>query len=177
MNIDDIARPSPEFDFRAHFLGHMRASGWFADRFGNVRRHFCGDFHGSYDGDIFVLDESLEYSDGVSEKRQWRVTIDEQGNFRAESKSLVGDAIGRLLGNTLQLKYRMNVELANDKTWELKMNDWMFLQPDGSLHNITQVYKWGLRIGSVNTQYSRVEESEASSNDGEVAQSRFACAG
>ncbi len=161
MNINKINRAAPEFDFVSYFEGHRRASGWFADRFGKVRRHFCGDFIGTVRPDgVFELDEKLIYSDGVVETRLWEVTISSDGRFSAVSDSLVGKASGVIKGNALNMQYVMNVLIAPEKTWKLSMDDYMFLQPDGSLHNITQVKKFGVRIGSVSTQYHRPLESE-----------------
>ena len=173
MKIEDIAKPEPVFDFETYFSGHTKASGCFCDRFGNIRKHFTGDFVGCKEGDHFVLDETLAYSDGITEKRVWNVTINAGGRFRAEGDSLHGPASGRLFGNTLNLKYLMSVSVANNKTWKLSMDDWMVYQPDGSLHNITRVLKFGFLVGTVSTQYSKINragrtasiESLTSAND------------
>lgn len=141
------------FNFAEFFHGHTRASGWFSDRFGNPRRHFCGDFYGHYDDSQFILDEKLYYTDGVYEEKVWRVMVGEDGAFSAESPSLIGKATGQIAGNTLSMKYSMKVKIEEGKLWDLDMKDKMILQPDGSLHNITQVYKWGVRIGTVSSQY------------------------
>ncbi len=141
------------FNFAEFFHGHTRASGWFSDRFGKPRRHFCGDFYGHYDDSQFVLDEKLYYSDGIFEERVWRISIGVDGSFGAESPSLIGAATGQITGNTLAMKYSMKVKVEEGKEWALNMKDLMVLQPDGSLHNITQVSKWGLRIGTVSAQY------------------------
>lgn len=164
MNFDKLSSTGPQFDFVEYFSGHTRASGWFADRFGNVKRHFCGDFYGesrtTSDGDVFSLDEVLYYSDGVIEKRVWDVVIDASGDFSAESDSLVGPAVGKQQGSALKLHYVMNVMIAEGKFWKLSMNDYMFYQPDGSLHNSTEVKKWGMRIGNVSVQYYKHDGSE-----------------
>ncbi len=153
MKIEQVSRPTPEFKFAEFFSGHTRASGWFSDRFGKVRRHFCGDFLGTQQGEDFVLDEKLYYTDGVFEERVWRVTFPGEGLFKAESDSLVGSATGIVKGNTLAMQYHMHVLIEQGKTWQLGIKDFMILQPDGSLHNIGHVYKWGIRIGTVSTQY------------------------
>ena len=155
MKLESKALSSPEFDFVSYFSGHVKASGWFSDRFGNVRRHFCGDFFGSDVDGKFNLDETLYYVDGIVEKRVWLVTIGEDKSFSAIGSSLVGEVSGQLKGNTLHMEYAMNVQIEEDKEWLLSMDDWMFYQPDGSLHNVTNVSRWGIRIGTVSTQYQR----------------------
>lgn len=160
MNLDKVAKESPQFDFNAFFRGHTKASGWFSDRFGKPRRHFCGDFLGTLNGDRLTLDEKLFYSDGVFEERVWLVEITRNGIFQAESESLLGGASGRIRGNTLVMEYAMRVKIEEGRQWELYMKDFMMLQPDGSLHNITQIYKWGIRIGTVSTQYRHHDGSE-----------------
>lgn len=160
VNFDKLSATGPEFDFVDYFDGHTRVSGWFADRFGNVKRHFCGDFYGETEGDVFKLDEKLFYSDGIVEERTWAVSIDDNGQFKAESDSLVGPASGEQVGSALRMKYVMNVMIAENKFWKLGMNDYMFYQPDGSLHNSTEVNKWGIRIGNVSTQYYKHDGSQ-----------------
>jgi len=159
MSIDKNISTNTRFDFIEFFTGPRRVSGWFSDRFGNVRRHFCGDFVGTVrDDGVLVLDEYLLYSDGMVETRVWHVSIDDQGNFKAVSDSLVGEAKGVQKGNALNIKYVMNVQIDPTTQWQLSMNDFMFLQPDGSLHNITHVKKYGVRIGTVSAQYARPDD-------------------
>lgn len=160
VNFKQLSSLGPEFKFVDYFEGHTRASGWFADRFGNVKRHFCGDFFGEQRGDVFNLDETLFYSDGVIEERLWVVRIGADGTFNAESDSLVGAATGTQQGSGLEMEYVMNVMIAENKFWKLSMTDYMFYQPDYSLHNSTEVRKWGLRIGNVSTQYYKHDGSE-----------------
>ena len=148
-----MASDTPKFDFEEYFTGHVKASGWFTDRFGNIKKHFCGDFYGSTEGDEFVLDEALYYSTGTVEKRQWRVRISNEGDFTGESPALINGVTGKIVGNTLRMAYVMKVDVASGKQWVLSMDDWMILQPDGSLHNQTYVSKWGVKIGRVSTQY------------------------
>ena len=156
MKLKEVAVTEPKFDFAEYFSGHTKASGWFTNRFGQVKRHFCGDFFGSIIDGKFVLDEQLYYLDGIVEERVWTLTMNDSG-FVGEGDALVGQVIGEIEGNTLQLLYSMRVEVSKGKTWTLNFNDWMFLQPDGSLHNHTKVSKWGLNVGTVTTQYTQHE--------------------
>jgi len=144
---------TPKFDFGDFFHGHTKASGWFSDRFGKPRRHFCGDFYGSYEDGCFRLDETLFYTDGIQEHRVWDVNVTDSGVFTGKSDSMIGDAHGRIVGDTLRMRYKMKIMIEEGKFWDLDMKDMMILQPDGSLHNITHVYKWGVRIGTVSTQF------------------------
>lgn len=172
MRIEQSGSDAPSFDFVSYFEGHRRASGWFSDLFGNVRRHFCGDFVGTVTDDgRFELDERLVYSDGVKEHRVWIVEISGSGEFRAESDSLVGPALGKISGNTLNMRYVMNVLVSPNSTWQLSMDDSMFLQRDGSLHNVTQVKKYGVRIGTVCTQYFRLSDVVACSETKDLSTS------
>jgi hypothetical protein len=148
-----IPGDAPKFDFIAFFSGHTRANGWFSDRFGKPRRHFCGDFYGALSGNKLNLHEELRFTDGITEQRIWTVGISQTGSFTGESDTLIGDAVGMVQGSTLRMEYRMRVLIDTDKYWALDMKDTMILQADGSLHNITQVYKWGVKIGSVSAMY------------------------
>lgn len=168
MSLEKRSADSPTFDFVSYFEGHRRVSGWFSDRFGNVKRHFCGDFFGTVlQNGTLQLDETLIYNDGLVETRQWIVSVSDEGVFHAESDSLVGPAQGAILGNALNMKYVMNVQIDAKTIWKLSMNDFMILQPDGSLHNIVHVKKFGIRIGTVSTQYFRPDGtvSDTATND------------
>ncbi len=57
----------------------------------------------------------------------------------------------------------MNLKVG-DGTWEVKFDDWMFLQPDGVLLNRATVSKFGLELGVVTLSFSRVEEELANLN-------------
>ena len=155
MRLNDLASETPAFDFRVFFEGRTRASGWFADRFGRPRRHFRGDFVGRRDGAELVLDETLRYTDGVVEERLWRVSVDDDGRFRATGDALLGEASGRMRGNALGMRYRMRVAVGGGRDVVFDFEDLMLLQPDGCLHNLVHVRKWGVRVGSVATQYVR----------------------
>lgn len=172
MGIETPLNSSPTFDFIDYFKGHRRASGWFSDRFGNVKRHFSGDFFGTIkDNGELELDEKLIYNDGLVEARQWVVAVSAGGAFHAESDSLIGPAVGEILGDTLNMKYVMKVQIDAETEWKLSMHDTMILQPDGSLHNFVHVKKFGVRIGTVSTQYFRPENmaANASTNNTKVS--------
>lgn len=148
-----IPSGAPNFDFIEFFSGHTRVNGWFSDRFGKPRRHFCGDFYGTLTGNKLQLNEELYFSDGITEQRVWTVGVSQAGRFTGESESLIGKAVGTVLGSTLRMEYQMKVLIDTNRHWGLHMKDTMILQADGSLHNSTQVYKWGVRIGSVSAVY------------------------
>lgn len=150
-----LTQPASIFSFEDFFQGHTRASGWFADRFGKPRRHFCGDFYGHRESNALVLDEKLFYTDGLIESRCWAVNVNDSGVFSAESDSLIGAARGVVHGNTLCMRYTMKTMVEKDKFWELDMRDSMVLQPDGTVHNTNHVYKWGIRIGTVSAIYTK----------------------
>ncbi len=155
MKIEDVASNTLEFDFFRYFDGHTRATGWFTDRFGNVRRHFDGDFRGIHVNGVFELTEELRYTDGVVEQRQWHVRKSGDGRFTATSDSLVGEAKGVQQGNTANFRYSMYIDLKGGKRWLVRINDWFFLQQDGSVHNVSEVYKWGIKIGSVSNVFQK----------------------
>lgn len=143
----------PEFSFIDFFSGRTRTSGWFCDRFGKPRRHFSGNFYGTLSGSVLELHEELRFTDGITEQRTWLVTVSQEGIFTAESDTLIGRAAGLAKNDTLYMEYQMSVLIEKDKYWKLDMKDTMILQPDGVLHNLTHVYKWGVRIGSVSAMY------------------------
>lgn len=174
MALEDIAMDEPAFSFTEFFQGDVRASGFFTSRLGSVSQHFCGDFFGTEkDGDL-RLDETLNYTSGLTEKRVWQAEETPDGRFTATADSLEGPVDGQIQGNTLAMKYTMEVLVGPgpDDKQTFDMKDYMFLQPDGTLQNLTKVYKWGIRVGYVSTVFIRHDGSdscEARTADGGTA--------
>ena len=84
MNIDDYTSTGPAFVLEEYFVGDVRASGIFEDRFGVVRRQFTVEINGTWDGRNLVLDEHFQYSDGEQDRRVWTIKkIDDNSSFNS----------------------------------------------------------------------------------------------
>ena len=150
----DFAGSEPRLLIEDYFQGKTRAWGLFEDRFGNVRRQFTVDIDGTWDGEVLVLDEHFEYSDGELDRRVWRIRKTGDHTYEGSAGDIIGTATGEAHGNAFNWQYRMDLAVG-DRSWRVTFDDWMFLQPDGVLLNRAQVSKFGLEIGTVTLAFKK----------------------
>lgn len=158
MNVQEFRTNKPTLVLEEYFSGNTKAVGLFEDRFGNVRNQFTVDIDGSWDGKTLVLKEDFIYSDGTTEFRQWDITKTGSHTYTGTTEQIIGTATGAISGNAFNWKYKFKLKVGDD-VWNVKFDDWMFLQPDGTLLNKATVYRWGFKIGTVFLSFSKEEEA------------------
>jgi hypothetical protein len=154
MKPEQFANAEPKLRVEEFFLGKTRGWGIFEDRFANLRRQFVVDIDGSWQGDVFVMEEHFRYSDGETEERVWRITKDGADGYKGRAGDVIGEAKGIVSGNALNWRYEMDLKVG-DGTWRVSFDDWMFLQPDGVLMNRARVSKWGIAVGEATLVFQR----------------------
>ncbi len=143
-----------------YFVGRTQATGLFEDRFGKIRRQFIVEITGKVEGDTLILDEDFTYNDGEKQRRIWRLKKLGGGRYEGRANDVEGIAIGELRGNAFNFRYAIDLKVGtkkdgSPKTWRVKFNDWMFLQPNGVILNRAYVSRWGFQIGSVTLSFKR----------------------
>jgi hypothetical protein len=147
QSINDYAKETPSLDLKTYFNGRVDAWGMFQDRSGKVVKRFTVVMDCKWDGDVGVLDETFKYSDGTSEKRIW--TIRKQGNrYIGTAADVVGEATGEAKGNALRWNYTLALKVDNS-TYNMTMDDWMYLIDEKTMVNRTSMTKFGLHFGDV----------------------------
>lgn len=155
----DFAGTEPRLLIEDYFQGKTRAWGIFEDRFGRLRRQFIVDIDGTWDGEVLVLDERFEYSDGEEDRRVWRIRKAGDHIYEGSADDIVGTASGEAQGNAFNWQYRMDLAVG-DRSWRVTFDDWMFLQPNGVLLNRARVSKFGLEIGTVTLAFKKRNEED-----------------
>jgi len=145
---------APNLVFEEYFKGPVRGWGLFQDRFGKVRTQFTLDMNGHWDGDLFLLDEFFRFSDGKTSNRQWQVTCLGDGRYEARADDIIGAARGRAEGNHINWKYRLAVPVGG-RDIRMSFDDHMYLQEDGMLMNVTDAFKFGIKLGRLTVAYRR----------------------
>ena len=156
----DFKELTPTLAIEEYFVGETRAWGLFEDRFGKLRRQFTVDIVGTWDGEVLVLDERFQYSDGETDRRVWKITKTGPHTYEGLADDVVGAASGEAYGNALNWRYDMDLKVG-DGTLRVHFNDWMFLQPSGVLLNRARVSKLGFRIGEVTLAFVKPGASAA----------------
>lgn len=137
--------PGP-FVFEEFFMGNVGGSGFVEDRRGRVRRAFTVEMQGYWRGPDFVLDELFRFRDGEVQKRSWRVTCAGGGRYWASAADIVGVAEGTAAPGTIRWRYRMRVPVGR-RAIALSFDDRMHLMDDGTLLDVSDMRKFGVRVG------------------------------
>ncbi|HJP04960.1 MAG: DUF3833 domain-containing protein [Gammaproteobacteria bacterium] len=154
MNVEDFVHDAPEFVPEEYFQGRTLASGLFMDRFGNVRRQFVVTIDGTWDGTKLRLNEDFVYSDGETENRIWTLARTGDFSYSGDTANAIGIAKGSRRGNAFNWKYKFNLKVG-DGFWKVKFDDWIFLQPDGTLLNVATITRWGIKLGTVYLSFNK----------------------
>jgi hypothetical protein len=89
QDLQKYAGEQPTLDLASYFNGKLVAHGVFQDRSGQVVRRFVVDMEGTWNGNQGVLDEHFTYSDGTKDRRVWRLTKLDNGNYTGTADDVV----------------------------------------------------------------------------------------
>ncbi|NNF79216.1 MAG: DUF3833 family protein [Rhizobiales bacterium] len=141
------------------FEGHSEAFGMFENTLGVVKRSFTAQITGSWQDDMFLLDERFVFSDGVRDHRIWRLRFEEDGHFTGECQDAVSPAIGRPVRNGCYLSYRFRLPVGKRQI-VVKFNDVFRLVDEQTMLNRAKVSKWGVPLGQVTAAFRRVPSGQ-----------------
>lgn len=147
-DVTQYAKNQPVFDPVQFFSGKTDAWGMFQKRGGEVVKRFHVEITGSEQDGKLTLDERFLYDDGSTQQRIWTLTHQPDGSWRGTAGDVVGEAVGRAAGNALNWRYTLLLPV-DGKTYEMEMDDWMFLMDRQTMINRTSMRKFGLEVGQV----------------------------
>ena len=162
MTIHTLAEMTPTLVLEDYFQGETFAYGLFEDRFGRVRSQFTVTVDGHWDGEMLTLDEDFIYANGETEYRKWEILKTGANSYRGITQQVIGEAQGVTKDNIFHWTYKFHLKVGN-AIWDVKFDDWMYLQPDGVLLNKARVYRWGIQIGTVFLSFSKNEAATGAS--------------
>jgi Protein of unknown function (DUF3833) len=126
----------------------------FQDRSGQVIKRFTVVMRCTWTGDTGVLDEDFIYSDGTKEKRIWTIKRLPNNRYIGTASDVVGQADGHASGNALQWNYTLALKV-DEKTYDVKMNDWMYLVDEKVMINRAAMSKFGVHLGDVTLSFTK----------------------
>jgi hypothetical protein len=147
----------PVLDVRDYFDGRIVAWGFVQNWRGRVQQRFDIEMVGTWDGDRGTLDETFHYYDGTSSTRVWRLQRLDDSQFTGTAEDVVGTAHGRMAGNAINMKYRLQIPFRDGKL-TLTLDDWMWLMNEGVVINRTSLRKFGIKVGEVTVFMKRVDD-------------------
>lgn len=155
--LDDYAAETPRLDLREYLNGPLTASGIFFDYAGRADLRFIVDMDGSWNGNTGTLSERFRYSDGQTDERIWTIRFTDDQRFTATAHDVVGEATGGQKGNAAMMKYRLRIP-RDGKEVVVSMEDWLYLQEDGTLINRSKMRKFGLSVGELVVTFRKLPQ-------------------
>ncbi|HEY4713722.1 MAG TPA: DUF3833 domain-containing protein [Aquirhabdus sp.] len=138
----------PKLNLPQYFTGTTDAWGMFQKRNGEVVKRFHVEIVGTQQDNKLVLDEHFKYDDGSTQQRIWTLIHQPDGTWHGTAADVKGEAIGVVAGNTLHWKYTLLLPI-DGTTYEMHMDDWMYLVDDQSMLNRASMSKFGFEVGQV----------------------------
>lgn len=148
IKVQDYASQSPKLDLRQYFNGKVEASGVFFSFSGKADPYFHVEMDGSWQGNDGKIAETFTYSDGRTEQRTWVVKFNDDGTFTGTAHDVIGTAIGAQSGNAMNMKYVLRVPVG-DTTYDLSMDDWMYMMDENTVINRVKMKKFGVKVGEL----------------------------
>ena len=145
---DDYLDTGPKFDVKKNLGGKMVSDGVVYGPTGRVVTRFVAEMVGEWDGNTGTLAEYFQYAGGGGIDRKWYLIVQDDENFTATAEDIVGVAVGRVSGSTVQLKYKLR--LADDAGGHvLDVVDWLYLMENGTIVNRSQMRKFGVKVAEL----------------------------
>ena len=155
QNIQAYQNSTPTLDMHEFFSGQIDGWGMFQGRNGEVKKRFYVDIDATHEGDnVIVLDEKFSWADGTKSQRIWRLTKQADGSWKGTAGDVIGEATGEVVGNTLHWNYLLELPV-EDKTYNVKFDDWMYLVDKDVMLNRSVMKKFGVELGSVTLSMHR----------------------
>jgi len=153
--VEDYADNKPALDIREYFNGHSEAWGTFIDRSNKADPSFYAQMKGSWHGDDGTFEEHFDYSDGRKQERIWNIHFTDEHHFTATAHDVIGVAKGAQYGNAMNMRYVLAVTTKAGKTYNVSMDDWLYLMEGGIVINRAQMSKFGFHIGELAATFRR----------------------
>jgi len=146
--IEDYAGRKPAMDIRHYLSGDVEASGVYMKSSGMVDKQFHVVMKGSWKGNDGKLQEHFTYSDGTNGERVWSIHFTDEHHFTATAHDVVGQAKGAQFGNAVNMSYVLRIPVKNT-SYDIAMDDWMYLMDDHTMINHTNMTKFGFKVGEL----------------------------
>jgi hypothetical protein len=153
VDVDSYASEKPRLDLAQYFTGTVDGWGMFQDRSGSVVKRFHVRIDCTWSGNEGTLDEHFEYADGTTQNRVWKLVRDGD-RYTGTAADVVGTAQGVAAGNALHWNYVLALPVSGS-TWNMDMDDWMFLVDETTMLNRTTMSKFGFRVGEVTLAFRK----------------------
>ncbi len=152
--------PSPEGPLRPirledAFVGRSTGSGVFRVTLTGSERRFRADLDGRLEGDRLTVVEDFFYDDGEENILTWVFDRAGPGRWTGRRDDTVGEAEVVETGTEIRLSYTADFESEGEVT-RLGFEDVIYYGPEGQVINDAVVTRWGLPVGTVRFEITRL---------------------
>ena len=130
------------------FAGRTYAEGSFVNALTGAERKVKVVLIGSWNGKVLRLFEDFTYADGERAQKTWVLTKTGPGTYSGTREDVIGTAAGVQDGPLVRLSYDANL-MSGGSQIQVRFEDVLELQADGSVLNKAVVSKLGVKIGDV----------------------------
>lgn len=153
LPVGGFAATAPAMDPIRFFTGHVRSWGVLEDRGGQPTSIVRTDCTGTADGpDRLRMTQTLTIGSDPPVTREWRMRRLAPGRFEATANDMVGTAQGEAAGNAFHWRWTLALSPGNSLK-DVTMDQWWYLQADGSLLNRTTIRKIGIIAAEVTEHF------------------------
>lgn len=146
--LDDYQQMQPQFTLETFFDGKLTAYGMVFNRSGKLTRRFTAQMDASWQGEQGIIDEWFEFDDGETSRRTWTLTRLANNQYEGTAGDVIGKAQGAVSGAAFYWRYQLLLPVGK-KTYQVTLDDWMYLMDENRLFNRTEIIKFGVRVGEV----------------------------
>lgn len=147
-SLDKHAQTQPLLKLEQFFNGDLTAYGMVLDRNGNLLRRFEVKLVGRWQGNKGELKEWFYFDDGETSTRTWNLEKLDENKYSGYASDVIGTAFGETSGSALYWRYEMDIQV-DDSTYQVTLDDWMFLVDENRLFNKTEMTKYGFKVGEL----------------------------
>jgi len=150
----DFKDQKPRLIIEEYLSGNVKAWGILQNRSGKVIRQFSANLNGKWDGNILILDEKFNWSDGEVQTRQWKIKKIDEHNYEGTAGDVVGKAIGYSYGPAFKFEYVLLVPVKG-KEMKITFDDWIFKQDEKVAINRATMTKFGIRVAELTVFFQK----------------------
>ena len=144
---------SPGLDPVRFFTGHVRSLGVLEDRSGQPTSIVTTDCTGTAEGpDGLHMVQHLQVGTEPPATRDWHMRRIAPGQYRATANDMVGEANGEASGRAFHWHWTLALSPGNSLE-NVTMEQWWYLEADGSLINRTTISKLGYIAAEVTEHF------------------------
>jgi hypothetical protein len=148
-----VAPDAPAFTLEGFFTGRTVGKGAFASPIAGVNRPLTVVTTGRWDGKTLTLREDFVFADGEKDVKTWRFRKIGPGVYSGTREDVLGEAVVRQVGNTVQLTYTADVRGKDGSVTRLDFADTIAPLDRRSVLNKATVSKYGVPIGDINITF------------------------